>query len=165
MKATSQEIITAAQTEREGGDGCLLRFERFTFIPVSFRGGKILSQNISILMDQGRKMIYFTVKIRVKIKLHNPLSLNNFVITNKRLYSVEQVTQNMRERGFSEVRIILYPQLNFKYRRLIRNMQYLKGENIQSPWGVNSVYTELQKAMKCVIWGLSPLLQENFCIK
>lgn len=35
------------------------------------------------------------------------------------------------ERGFSEVRIILYTQLNFKYRRLIRNMQYLKGENIQ----------------------------------
>ena len=83
-------------------------------------------------MDQGRKMIYFTVKIRVKIKLHNPLSLNNFTITNKRLYSVEQVTQNMRERGFSEVRIILYTQLNFKYRRQIRNMQYLKGENIQS---------------------------------
>lgn len=78
---------------------------------------------------------------------------------------MEQVTQNMRERGFSEVRIILYTQLNFKYRRRIRNMQYLKGENIQSLWGVYSVYTELQKAMKCVIWGLSPLLQEKFRMK
>lgn len=75
------------------------------------------------------------MKIPVKIKLHNPLSLNNFTITDKRLYSVKQVTQNTWKRGFSEVRIILYTQLNFKYRCLILNMQYLnrfEGENIQS---------------------------------
>lgn len=65
------------------------------------------------------------MKIPVKIKLHNPLSLNNFTITDKRLNSVKQVTQNIREGGFSEVRIILYTQLNFKYRCLMRNIQFL----------------------------------------
>lgn len=74
------------------------------------------------------------MKIPVKIKLHNPLSLNNFTITDKRLYSVKQVTQNTTERGFSEVRIILYTQLNFTYHCLILNMQYLnvfEGECVQ----------------------------------
>lgn len=40
------------------------------------------------------------MKIPVKIKLYNPLSLNNFTITDKRLYAVKQVTQNIIERGF-----------------------------------------------------------------
>lgn len=71
------------------------------------------------------------MKIPVKIKLRNPLSPNNITLTDKRLNSLKQVTQNIIERGFSKVRIILYPQLNFKYLCLIRYMQYLKGENIQ----------------------------------
>lgn len=135
-------------------------FRRSTFIPVSSGGGK--SFPTSFYIDEGRKIIYFTLKIPVKIKLHNPLSLNNFTITDKRLYSVKQVTKNITEHGFSEVRIILYTQLNFKYRCLVLNMQYLnifEGGNVRSLWSIHSLNIELQKARNCIrtIRGLSTL--------
>jgi len=91
----------------------------------------------SLCIDELKKDIYFTLKIPVKIKLHNPFSLNNFTITDKRLCSVKQVTQNITERGFSEVRIILYAQLNLKYSCLILNMQHL---NIECVRHIQSVY-------------------------
>ncbi len=108
MKATGQEIITVILTEKGKWLGCVV------FSTCLIQRWQNPISNHFILMNYARKIIYFPMKIPVKIKLHNPLSLNNFTITDKRLHSVKQVTQNIIERAFSEVRIILYTQLHFR---------------------------------------------------
>lgn len=91
--------------------------------------GAAKSSPASLYIDEPKegKIIHFPVKIPVKIKLSNPLSPNNFTLSDKRLNSLKQVSQKYQRAHFPQVGIILYPQLNFKYLGLTQDMQYLKG--------------------------------------
>ena len=84
------------------------------------------------------------MKIPVKIKLHNPLSLNNFAITDERLYSVKQVTQKYHWKFLRPQTNPLYPTqfpiLLFNSQCVKSGYAVFKGEN--SLWDV--LYTGRQ---------------------
>lgn len=66
--------------------------------------GAAKSSPASLYIDEPKegKIIHFTMKIPVKIKLPNPLSPNNFTLSDKRLNSLKQVSQKYQRAPFPQ---------------------------------------------------------------
>lgn len=162
-------------------DGSQLCFCLFFFLkeaeethsdPVSFGGGEILPYLVLYWWTNGgrKKIIHFSVKIPVKIKLGNPLSPNNFTLADKRLNSLKQVSQKYQRACF--LRSWNNPLSPTQFQISRPNTRYAIFERREggethsgSLWGINRVYIEPWEAINGVIWGLSPPLQFVFCIK